>query len=349
MSLQFEYYHSRESEQFAYFRIPKALFTESMFQNLTTYAKLLYGLMLDRIGLSVRSGWVDEEDRVYIYYSLTDIMAHLGCGHNKAISLLKELDQDFGLIRRQKQGLGRPDRIYVMNFTTGDQPQTSDNGNSGEMDTANGNDFRVRKEEVWESDFRNQDLQTSEKRNSGHPEIGSQEFLKSERSNNNINNNYKNNTEPINPFLTAAAEEEDPVDRIDGFGNKQYEQLLRGLWGCYSLLDRHSQSEVEGIISLGADVLASTQETIRIGGRDIPRKSVAERLKALSSDHINYVLECVHKATWPIKNIRAYLLTALYNAPMTIDAYYANQVAQDEKRRWGTRPRNYDCEPGASL
>ena len=331
MSLQFEYYHSRESEQFAFFRIPKALFTESLFQSLSTYAKLLYGMMLDRIGLSVRSGWVDEEDRVYIYYSLTDIMAHLGCGHNKAISLLKELDQDFGLIRRQKQGLGKPDRIYVMNFTTGDQSQAFDNGNSGEMGTDNGNDYRVRKEEVRESDFRKPDLQTSEKRNSGHPESGSQEFLKSERSNNNINNNYKNNTEPINPILAAAANEENPADRIDGFSTKQYEQLLRGLWGYFSLLDRHCQSEVEGIISLGADVLASTQETIRIGGRDIPRKSVAERLKSLSSDHINYVLECVHKATWPIKNIRAYLLTALYNAPTTIDSYYANQVAQHEK------------------
>ena len=331
MSLQFEYYHSRESEQFAFFRIPKALFSEPMFQNLSTYAKLLYGLMLDRIGLSVRSEWVDEEDRVYIYYSLTDIMAHIGCGHNKAISLLKELDQDFGLIRRQKQGLGKPDRIYVMNFTTGDQSQTSENGNSGEMDTDNGNGFHVRKAEFMESDFRKSEFQTSEIRNSGHPKSGSQEFLKSERSNNYINNNYKNNTEPINSIPSAAVEEENPVDRIDGFCTKQYEQLLRGLWGYFSLLDRHSKSEVEGIISLGADVLASTQETIRIGGRDIPGKSVVERLKSLSSDHVSYVLECVHKATWPIKNIRAYLLTALYNAPTTIDSYYANQVAQHEK------------------
>ena len=83
---------------------------------MSNYIKLLYGLMLDRIGLSVRSGWVDEQDHVYIYYTQGEIMDQLHCGHNKAIRLLKELDQDIGLIRRRRQGLGKPDRIYVMNF-----------------------------------------------------------------------------------------------------------------------------------------------------------------------------------------------------------------------------------------
>ena len=115
MSIQFAYYSSRESEQFTFYRIPKALFTDPAFFSLSTDAKLLYGLMLDRIGLSIHSGWVDELDHVYIYYSLTEIMDQMGCGHNKAIRLLKELDQDIGLIRRKRQGLGKPDRIYVMN------------------------------------------------------------------------------------------------------------------------------------------------------------------------------------------------------------------------------------------
>ena len=292
MSLQFEYYHSRESEQFAFFRIPKALFSEPMFQNLSTYAKLLYGLMLDRIGLSVRSEWVDEEDRVYIYYSLTDIMAHLGCGHNKAISLLKELDQDFGLIRRQKQGLGKPDRIYVMNFTTGDQSQTSENGNSG------------------------------------YPVFGAPEFPKEERIKNDINNIYMSDTALIYPSHQTVVEQVPQMDGIDGFNTEFYQQVLRGRWGYLSLLDNHSREEVDGLILLGADVLASNQQSVKIGGQEIPKGEVASRLYSLDFTHIDYVLECMHRNTKPVRNMRSYLLTALYNAPTTIDSYYANQVAQ---------------------
>lgn len=122
MSTKFDYYYTHEAEQFTFYRIPKALFTEPLFQDLSVEAKVLYGLMLDRVGLSIRSGWVDEQDRVYIYFTVADIQQQLGCGHNKAVRLLKELDTDMGLIRRKRQGLGRPDRIYVMNFQDADCP-----------------------------------------------------------------------------------------------------------------------------------------------------------------------------------------------------------------------------------
>lgn len=118
MSTSFAYYTARESEQFTFYRIPKALFTDPTFSKLSAEAKLLYGLMLDRMGLSRRSGWIDRQGRVYIYFTHTEIQESLQCGHNKAVRLLKELDQGLDLIRRKRQGLGRPDRIYVMNFVS---------------------------------------------------------------------------------------------------------------------------------------------------------------------------------------------------------------------------------------
>ena len=127
MSTSFAYYTAQESEQFTFYRIPKALFTDPTFSHLSAEAKLLYGLMLDRMGLSRRSGWIDRQGRVYIYFTHTEIQDCLQCGHNKAVRLLKELDQGLGLIRRKRQGLGRPDRIYVMNFVSA---QTSQNGSS---------------------------------------------------------------------------------------------------------------------------------------------------------------------------------------------------------------------------
>lgn len=103
---EFDYYYGDESNQFSFYRIPRQLVTGERFKRLSTDAKLLYGLLLDRMSLSAKNGWYDEAGRVYIYYTLEDIQDDLGCAHGKAVKLLAELDRDkgFGLIERVKQG-----------------------------------------------------------------------------------------------------------------------------------------------------------------------------------------------------------------------------------------------------
>ena len=123
--IQYDYYYGDESNQFAFYRIPRQLITGEDFKKLSTDAKLLYGLLLDRMGLSVKNGWYDEAGRVYIYYTLDEIQEDLNCGHEKAVRLLAELDtgkKGFGLIERVKQGQGRPTKIYVKRFTTRAKP-----------------------------------------------------------------------------------------------------------------------------------------------------------------------------------------------------------------------------------
>ena len=95
--LELEFYYGQEAEQFTFYRLPKALITDSRFKDISNNAKLLYGLMLDRMGLSARSGWFDEENRVYIKYSVKSIMEDLNCSKMTAVGLLKEL-QAIGLI-----------------------------------------------------------------------------------------------------------------------------------------------------------------------------------------------------------------------------------------------------------
>ena len=116
----FAYHLGMAAEQYAFFRIPKLLISEPYFRRLSTDAKLLYGLLLDRMGLSVRNGWYDDAGRVYIFYTLDEIQEDLNCGHEKAVKLLSELDTDkgCGLIERVKQGQGSPTKIYVNRFTT---------------------------------------------------------------------------------------------------------------------------------------------------------------------------------------------------------------------------------------
>ena len=116
------YFYGREAEQYSFYKIPKLLFTEEYFKKISVEAKVLYGLMLDRMSLSMKNQWLDEEGRAYIYYSLDDIMEALGCSNKKAISIMKELDTDagIGLIEKKRQGQGKPTMIYLKQFVIQD-------------------------------------------------------------------------------------------------------------------------------------------------------------------------------------------------------------------------------------
>ena len=118
MPLELDYYYGNEAEQYSFYRIPKVLFTDSRFKAVSVEAKVLYGLLLDRMALSVKNGWMDEYGRVYIIYTISDILETLGCAEQKANKLLGELDsaKGIGLIERKRRGLGKPNVIYVKNF-----------------------------------------------------------------------------------------------------------------------------------------------------------------------------------------------------------------------------------------
>ena len=118
MSLEFDYFYGAEAEQFTFFRIPKVLFKDKRFKDMSTDAKLLYGLMLDRMGLSMRNRWIDDDNRVYIIYKMEEIIEDIGCARQKVAKLLEELDKSVGLIERKRQGLGKPNIIYVTNRIT---------------------------------------------------------------------------------------------------------------------------------------------------------------------------------------------------------------------------------------
>lgn len=112
----FNYFSGAQSLQFAFYRIPKLLFTDKRFFGLSTDAKLLYGLLLDRMSLSVKNGWADADGRVYIIFTLAEIETALRCVEKSAVKYMKELEK-IGLIKKKRQGQGKPTLIYVKNFT----------------------------------------------------------------------------------------------------------------------------------------------------------------------------------------------------------------------------------------
>ena len=121
-----DYFYGQSGELFSFYRIPKALFQEQRFQDLSTDAKTLYGILLDRMSLSVKNEWFDKKGRVFIIFTIEDVKRALCCADNKATKLLRELEE-FGLIERKRRGLGKPSLVYVKNFSSGSSKESVKN------------------------------------------------------------------------------------------------------------------------------------------------------------------------------------------------------------------------------
>ncbi len=128
--MQYEYFYGAQAEQFSFYRIPKALFTEPNFRELSTDAKVLYGILLDRMSLSLKNQWLDAQNKVYIIFTVEEIMDALNCANQKATRLMVELEKQVGLIERKRQGLGRPNLIYVKNFAATINDKNCEKGDS---------------------------------------------------------------------------------------------------------------------------------------------------------------------------------------------------------------------------
>ena len=184
--MTFDYFYGEQSDMFAFYRIPKVLITADYFLELSTNAKLLYGLLLDRVSLSSSNGWFDEQGRVYIIYTIASIQRDLHCGDKKATRLLAELEK-WGLIERKRQGQGKPTVIYVKNFLLPSEQRflTGENNDSGYV--------RITIPELSEQRCNNTEI-------------------------NNINNNY------TNPILSEPIVDKDEEER-NIYYEILYEQL----------------------------------------------------------------------------------------------------------------------------
>ncbi len=445
-TVSFDYYYGNESEQFIFYRIPKLLFTDDRFSELSIEAKVLYGIMLDRMGLSIKNKWFDEQKRVYIVFTVDKIMDLLHCREQKANKLLKDLEE-IGLIEKRRNGLGKPNFIYIKNFLG--FYKKNDDGMKKTVETPeNSEDETEIVEEIEEETdyFSEQNdenlpksqMQKCENHNSRNVKITNQELPKSQTintllindtdfSNTDFNDTKKiNHTVSINnnqyhPSYLSHLSKTDEIDEIDTIIysdtekkeeekctiDKELEEQLyksnndelpydypkclinlqrevaqkklkeqqqkvekmndttntnteekpkpkqqffidKGLQEqmCkatilrninYRFLAENERTKyniqlINNMVDIMVSMIISNKTTIRISGEEIPQKMVKERLLKLNSEHITYVLECLNRTKNKIHNIRAYYISALYNAPETIDAYYQAEVNYDMYR-----------------
>jgi hypothetical protein len=113
--MDFDYFYGRDSEGFRFIRLPIVLIEDEMFKELSIDAKVLYSMYLSRSTLSYKNNWIDENGRVYIYFTVEETAEQLGCGIKKAVKLIKDLEE-IGLIKKKRAGQGNPTKIYVKDF-----------------------------------------------------------------------------------------------------------------------------------------------------------------------------------------------------------------------------------------
>ena len=177
--MNFDYLYGEQSESYAFYRTPKVFFMDERFRGLSSDAKILYGILLDRVEMSRRNGWIDKENRAYIYFKLEEAIEYLNFGKDKCVKLFAELDEasGIGLIRRKKQGLGKPIMIYVMNFNCNfDDVKTSESVKEDNNCSISANE----KECSNTADLKGADIKTSENPNSRLRKNRNQDFRKGE-------------------------------------------------------------------------------------------------------------------------------------------------------------------------
>lgn len=291
--------NTEKSMSAGFFQFPRALFTSPKYQSLSAEAKCLYIFMLDRLSVSHKNGWIDN-GKVFIYFTLSKVAEFLGKSRNKAIKILRELDINggIGLIERKSQGGAKPNIIYIY--------------------PVEDSEIFLPEKEVEKVNLTEFKKSTSSGSKNEPPEV--------ENMNPNYNNiNYnKNNYNKSNHIPQRGG-----TDWINEIQN--YEEIIK----CNIEYDIFKNDAVYGnwfreTADIITGVVCSKSEYVTIGGESYPHALVKARFLALNSEHVKYVYDAMRQSANPIRNIRAYIITALFRAKETMGSWYAAKVWSDE-------------------
>lgn len=335
--MQFDYFYGNEAEQFTFYRIPKILITSPHFKKISDSAKLLYGLMLDRMSLSIRNGWLDDDNRAYIFFTTNDVMEQMCCGTEKATKMLTELDSEKGirLIERVKQGQGKPAIIYLKKFY-----ELEDTARSTKLSEIESQDFqeskvktfenrKTRLSEIESQDFRESKNKTFENRKSGLSEIESLEFRKSKCNYNNINNTDINYIYPINQdnYNIQNSDTQTEEEWIDRY-TKTVDEIKTQI--DYDYLINHAERDiVDEVVNIMAEVMTVYRPKYKIEGDFIEYNAVVNRFRQITAQKLEICLLAYSRKIQRIKNPKAYWISTLYNIPLTSGIVLQNMINSD--------------------
>lgn len=288
---EFDYYYGVEAEQFTFVRVPKVLFTDKEhFGGLSNEAKLLYGLLLERMSLSRKNNWIDKHNRVYIIFPVEEIEESLNVGHEKALNLLKELDDQYGigLVKKKRRGLGLPPILYVKNFIVKGEQNTDLVPTSRSTE----NVFL----DVGKTDFKKYENQTS-----ANPKNKLLEVRKLDSNNIDINNTDMSYT----------------YDQSIDQSQAGFQNFSPGAFDNDGLIDGIDRNAVEEIKDLMVDVLCG-ERTVISEGKRVSEKTAKAAYRKITFDHVQYVLHSLVNYPDKISRIDRFLTTSLLNSVYTL-------------------------------
>jgi len=288
-----------------FYQLPKFLFDDE-FASLSNDDRVLYSIIRDRHELSVRNGWCDENQNVYVYFKREDMQAMLRLSENTILKSMSKL-KAHGLLDEVRQGRGKPNRIYLLNAVQA--PLKS----------------RPAKSEVQEIVTRK--MCGSKPADIEIPDPQNVRFLI-------YNKTYNNKTDTIHTESSQSGLLEKP-DRQDGTDDiahyiEKYTAQIKENIDYNSLLEsRPDHTRVDEIVAIILDVLLSTSKTIRIDEEDKPREQVKQMFLRLNSDDINHVIDKFLSITYNIGNKKRYITTMLYNSKHERGFYRTNAILCD--------------------
>ena len=287
--------------------------------------------MLDRMSLSRKNEWLDEENRVYIIYKLEHIIEDLNCSRDKGMKVVAELEQGVGLIERKKRGQGKPTLIYMKKFIECDVAEDvlmkeSEQPIAKESEIIQGKSMSC--SEVEKINLQEDEIPTSRSRENRPQEVVENDLYINKT---NINENNRNHTNLIYPI--HHMKQEDVLDTMDKM--VEYIELIKQNIE-YDWYMKYGDSYGQGysklydeLFQVICDVVCVKRHSLKIGGEVYPYELVKSRFLKLKQAHLDYVIDCMQKTTTRIGNIKAYMITALYNAPNTMHHYYQQEAQWD--------------------
>ena len=319
----FDYFYGNEAEQYQFYRVPQALFTNEKFSKISCESKLLYGFLLDRCGLSRKSKWFDNDGKLYVFFKQEEAIEKLNIGKNKAVKIFDELERT-GLIIRKKQGQGKPTKIYVCNFTKEIAVKQED------QTSAENTEKEVKTPENRESDF-------SVTPKSNQTEVKTPKNGKSKLSKTGSQYIYSLNQTEINHTNPSIYREQETkqTSETDGWTDDEItecEEFIKMNIDYNDLLrEGVSPNTLDMIVDIMLEAYNPLNEFIKIQGQSVKRTIALRQYEKLDSDHIRYILDSINEEARKkkIKNMRPYLKSCLYNAPHSMDMYYTNELQFD--------------------
>jgi len=340
--MKLDYFYGAQADMFSFLRIPKLILTDVRYSSISSDAKLLYSIMLDRMGLSAANGWMDKQGRVYIVFTIEEVCQTFRISKATAVKCMAELDtkSGIGLIERVRVGRGHADRIYVLNFVN-NCPASGDadhKNNCSSMCSGTQKSEGVKASECADAPSSTSVKSTPVgagilKKYKNHTSTSGLKIKPLEVKKLNPNNTEKNNTitlsithisQSIHGDISTPAREGN--DRLTAQEYESIQGKVAEQIEADTLKEEYGEV-IDEVVEVITDIMVSPAPTIRIAGADRPTEVLRVQFARLTAAHVEAALWNLRKhVSEPITDVKAYMRALLYDALFTINLRIAAEI-----------------------